>query len=120
MWFVHEWKWNKNGKKNWRWEVWRNFKFLVEKNVLLLKKSIGNTTYKKKVYIKCKWNLQFFWGLASYKKDNVHEKKIVENLGLLIVKNHLPIKFVDSIWLKGLVMQLYLYVVFFPRKTYSQ
>ncbi len=50
----------------------------------------------------------------------MHEKKIVENLGLLIVKNHLPIQFVDSIWLKRLVMQLYLDVVFLPRKTYSQ
>jgi hypothetical protein len=50
----------------------------------------------------------------------VHEKKIVENLGLIIVKNHLPIQFVDSIWLKCLVLQLYLYVVFLSRKTFSQ
>jgi len=49
---------------------------------------------------------------SKYKKENVHHKKFVENLGLLIVKNHLPIQFVESIWLKCLVMQLWHFVVF--------
>jgi hypothetical protein len=33
----------------------------------------------------------FFGSIDLYKKDNVHRKQFVEILGLLVVKNHLPI-----------------------------
>ncbi len=60
----------------------------------------------------------FFGGHKSkYEKENVHHKKIVKDLGLLVVKNHLPIPFVESIWLKCLVMQLWHCVVFPFKKT---
>jgi hypothetical protein len=56
---------------------------------------------------------KFLWGHRSkYKKENVHHKAFVEILGLLVVKNHLLIQFVEIIWLKCLVMQLWHCVVF--------
>jgi hypothetical protein len=32
-----------------------------------------------------------FGSIDPYKNDNVHQKQFVENLGLLVFKNHLPI-----------------------------
>jgi hypothetical protein len=43
----------------------------------------------------------------------------VENLTLLIMKNHLPLQFVDSVWLKCLVLQLCPCVQFPFRKLFS-
>jgi hypothetical protein len=31
-----------------------------------------------------------------FKKDDLHQKQFLQNLGLLIVKNHLPIQFVKN------------------------
>jgi hypothetical protein len=48
----------------------------------------------------------------------------MQDLGLLLVKNHLHIQFVDSTWLKHLamhiIMQLCSRVVFLSRKWFSQ
>jgi hypothetical protein len=33
----------------------------------------------------------FFGSIDPYKNNNVHQKQFVEILGLLVVKNHLPI-----------------------------
>jgi hypothetical protein len=61
----------------------------------------------------------FFGAIDLYKKDNVHHNIFVENLGLIVV-NHLPIQFIESIWLKQfLMLQLCLHVVFLLRKTFS-
>ncbi len=38
---------------------------------------------------------KFFGAINTYKKDNVHRKDFLKNLGILIVKNHLPIQFVE-------------------------
>jgi hypothetical protein len=46
----------------------------------------------------------FYGAIHPYKKDNVHQIFFVEILGLLIIKNCLPIQFVESILLKCLVM----------------
>ncbi len=62
----------------------------------------------------------FLGAIDLYEKDNAHTKKIVENLGLLIIKNHLSIQFVESTWLRHLVMQLCPHVVFLFRKTFNQ
>ncbi len=62
----------------------------------------------------------FLGAINPYKKDNVHQKDFVENLGLLVIKNHLPIQFVESIWLKCLVIQLCLHVVFPFFKTFNK
>jgi hypothetical protein len=60
-----------------------------------------------------------FGAIIPYKKDNVHHNIFVENLGLIVV-NHLPIQFIENIWLKRFVMlQLCPHVVFPFRKTFS-
>ncbi len=43
----------------------------------------------------------------------------VENLALLIVKNHLPLQFVESVWLKCLMLQLCPHVQFPSQKLFS-
>jgi hypothetical protein len=43
----------------------------------------------------------------------------VENLGLLIVKNHLPLQFMENVWLKFLVLQLCPHVQFHSRELIS-
>ncbi len=43
----------------------------------------------------------------------------VENLALLIMKNHLPLQFVESVWLKRLVLQLCPHVQFPFQKLFS-
>ncbi len=44
----------------------------------------------------------FLGAMDPYKKNNVHQKDFVKNLGLLVIKNRLPIYFVENIWLKCL------------------
>jgi hypothetical protein len=44
----------------------------------------------------------------------------VQDLTLLVVKNHLPIQFVENIWLKRFVMHLCPKVVFPLRKMFSR
>jgi hypothetical protein len=48
----------------------------------------------------------------------VEQKMFVENLALLIVKNHLSLQFVETVWLKCLVLQLCLHVQFLFQKLY--
>ncbi len=43
----------------------------------------------------------------------------MENVALLIVKNHMPLQFVESVWLKHLVLQLCPPVQFLSRKLFS-
>jgi len=53
----------------------------------------------------------FARAIDPYKKIMHNKKTFVENLGLLVIKNHLPIQFVESIWLNNLVIQLCLRIV---------
>jgi hypothetical protein len=50
--------------------------------------------------------LEFFVSKEPFKKDDVEQKMFVENFTLLIVKNHLLLKFEKNMWLKRLVLQL--------------
>jgi hypothetical protein len=50
----------------------------------------------------------------------VQQKQFLQDLAFLVVKNHLPIQFVESIWLKHLVMHLCPRVAFQSRKLFSQ
>jgi hypothetical protein len=43
---------------------------------------------------------------AFFQKEDVPQKELFQDLGLLIVKNNLPIQFVESIRLKHLVLHL--------------
>jgi hypothetical protein len=49
---------------------------------------------------------KFFSAKDSFKKKDVPQKAFLENLGLLIVKNNLPIQFVENMWLKHLILHL--------------
>jgi hypothetical protein len=60
----------------------------------------------------------FFGAIDLYKKDNVHQKDFEENLGLLVIKNHLLIQFIKNIWLNCLIIQLYHF--FLSKKTFNQ
>jgi hypothetical protein len=55
---------------------------------------------------------EFFASKDPLKKDDVEQKMFVKNLAFLIVKNHLPLQFVESVWLKCLMLQLCLRVQF--------
>jgi hypothetical protein len=60
----------------------------------------------------------------TFKIEHVSQKEFIEDLGLLIVKNNLPIQFVVSIWLKRLIFHLCPKLNFTSRrqfhKTYCQ
>jgi hypothetical protein len=43
----------------------------------------------------------------------------VGNLALLIMKSHLPLQFVEGVWLKHLVLQLCPHVQFPSRKNFK-
>ncbi len=49
---------------------------------------------------------KFFSIKNSFKKEDVSWKEFLEDLGLSIVKNNLPIQFVESMWLKCLILRL--------------
>jgi len=50
----------------------------------------------------------------------VEQTMFVENLTLLTMKNHLPLQFVESVWLKHFVLQLCPHVQFPFRKLFSK
>ncbi len=50
----------------------------------------------------------------------MQQKQFLQNLTLLVVKNHLPIQFVENTWLKRFVMHLCPKVVSWLRKMFSQ
>jgi hypothetical protein len=50
--------------------------------------------------------MNFFTSKDPFKKDDVEQKMFMENLALLITNSHLPLQFVESVWLKCLMLQL--------------
>jgi hypothetical protein len=42
----------------------------------------------------------------------VQQKYVLQDLGLLIVKDNLPLQFVESVWFKHLISHLFSKVVF--------
>jgi len=63
---------------------------------------------------------KFFYAKDPFKKDVVQQKQFLQNLAFLVIKIHLLIQFVDSTWLKCLVMHLCLGLVFPSKKLFSQ
>ncbi len=63
-----------------------------------------------------------FGGSISIKDSfkNVPQKYFLEDMGLLIVKNNLPIQFVENIWLKLLVLCLCPKLNFPSKRQFSQ
>jgi hypothetical protein len=59
-----------------------------------------------------------FWCKRFFLKDDVQPKKFLQDLGVLIVKIHLPIQVVKNTWLKiCFAMHLCLRVVFLQKKV---
>jgi len=56
----------------------------------------------------------------SFQKEDVPHKEFLEDFGLLIIKNNLPIQFVESIWLKWLALCSCPKLIFSFRKQFSQ
>ncbi len=75
---------------------------------------------KKRVIVSSGSNSKFFSIKDSFKKKYVSHKEFFEDLGLLIVKNNLPIQFVESMWLKCLIFHLCPKLNFPFRKQFSK
>jgi hypothetical protein len=71
-----------------------------------VKRKKKKTTIKKEVKFVWKFNFQFFLVKDPFGKDDLWQMQYLENLGILVVKNNLPMLFVDSMWLKHLVVHL--------------
>jgi hypothetical protein len=54
------------------------------------------------------------------KKDDVQQKDFLQDLGLLIVKNDLPMQFVENIWMKCLALHLCLWIAMPSRILFSR
>jgi len=63
--------------------------------------------------------LNFLLQKIPSKRMMWNKKMFVENLALLIVKNHLALQFVENVWLKHLVLQLCPHVQFPFQKLFS-
>ncbi len=68
------------------------------------KKNVGKQFAKKRSLISNFFIFEFFCFKRPLQKDDVEQKMFVENLAHLIVKTHLPLQFVESVWLKRLVL----------------
>jgi hypothetical protein len=56
----------------------------------------------------------------AFKKDNMQQKEMDEDLDLLIVKNNLTIQFVKSVWFKKLAIHLCPKINFPSKRKFSQ
>jgi hypothetical protein len=94
---------------------------MFEKEVNSLLRNIEKKQPSKK-RINPSWSSisNFFSIKDTFKKENVSKKNKLKNLGLLIVKNNLPIQFVESIWLKHLILHLCPKLNFPSRRQFSQ
>jgi hypothetical protein len=60
------------------------------------KKQLG----KKRPHVNGTTISNFFTAKLSYKKNDAQEKQFLEDLIIIIVRNHLPMHLVESQWLK--------------------
>jgi DNA mismatch repair ATPase MutL len=93
----------------------------------LFKEEVNNPIREnlKKQLVKKRHNLSsvaicnLFVTKNPFKKDDVQYKEFVEDLVLLIVKNRLPMHFVESLWLKCFGLHLCPRVVLLSKKQIS-
>ncbi len=79
---------------------------------------IGKKTFQKRPNIFSNSMFNFFVAKKPFKKDDVQQKKFWEDLGLLIVKNHLLLQFVENSWLKKFSMHLCPRILFFLENNF--
>ncbi len=75
--------------------------------------------FKKRSKISSNSISNFFVAKEPFKKDDVQQKQILQNLGFLIVTKHLLLQFVENSWMKKFSMHLCPRIVFLSRKTFS-
>jgi hypothetical protein len=83
------------------------------------KENVEKLFVKKRSLISNSSIFEFFASKDPFKKNDVKQNMLLENLALLIVKNHLPLQFVESVWLKCLMLQLCPCVQFLSQKLFS-
>jgi hypothetical protein len=81
-------------------------KMFKEEVNFLLKGKEERQSAKKKAIVSSVSIFKFFSIKDSFKKEDVPKKEFLKDLGLLIIKNNLPIQFVESMWLKCLILCL--------------
>ncbi len=62
----------------------------------------------------------FFGSTILFKKDEPQQKEFLEDLTLSIIKNHLPMQFVESVWLKRFAMHFCPRLMFLSKKQNFQ
>jgi hypothetical protein len=62
----------------------------------------------------------FYFVKSSFKKEEVPQKEFLKDLGLLIVKKNLPMQFVESMWVKCLILCLCPKLNFSSKRRFSQ
>jgi hypothetical protein len=78
--------------RNFEEEVNNNKKNLLQKQLAKKGAIITNNEISK-----------FFGAIDPYKNNNVHQKKVLKNLGIFVLNSHLSIKFVENMLLKHMV-----------------
>jgi hypothetical protein len=87
-------------------------KTIEEKVNSTLKSPLERILANKRLTMNASAILYFFArAIDPYIKIMHTKKTFVENLGLLLIKNHLPTQFVESIWLNHLVIQLCFHIL---------
>ncbi len=80
---------------------------MFEEEVNTLLKGREERQPKKKKRLCLVGQFFYFFSIKDFlNKKDVSQKEFLEDLGLLIVKNNLPIQFVKSMWLKRLISRL--------------
>jgi hypothetical protein len=92
----------------------------IEEKMNNMKNPLERQPTKKRPIVTTSAISNFLGAINLYKKDNVHQKDFEENLGLLVIKNYLLIQFIENIWMKFLIMQLYHCGFFLSKKTFNQ
>jgi hypothetical protein len=62
----------------------------------------------------------FFCSTTPFKINEPQQKEFLEDLALVIIKNHLLMQFVESVWLKTFAMDLCPRLLFLSKKQFSQ
>jgi hypothetical protein len=82
------------------------FKKFQEEINCQVKENFETQLAQKRANIFSSSMFEFFASKDPFKKDDVEEKMFMENLALLIVKNHLLLQFIERVWLKHSMLQL--------------
>jgi len=90
-------------------EMNRSMKTQVERQPIKKRQNVSSSKFS-----------EFFFTKLLYKKDEVQQKQFLEDLTLLIVKNHLLVHFLESPWLKQFALQLNPCIVFPPKKKFHR